>query len=224
MFPRRLNPDMWKPELEGTLAVIWCGWGLERASSMAKITKQVEVGAGTPPRAAPSPVHWTEQSLLQGKRPVSRLVKLLQASLLMGIALALSLQWVRLWRDSQGSQILCQPLHGLCTICLIADRPCAGRFKAKSRAEGSQKTALSPSAALAQSHLPLSHMAKRRQLGRANVFLFSNMSSSQIGGCAWVAPKDTEIWPQNCFCFPNLGINGKAGNVPLLWPDSVLCN
>lgn len=40
----------------------------ERAGSMAQITKQVEVGAGTRPRAAPSPS--LNQPLLQEKRPV----------------------------------------------------------------------------------------------------------------------------------------------------------
>lgn len=41
----------------------------ERASSMAQITKQVEVGAGTRPRVAPSP-SLNQQPLLQEKRPV----------------------------------------------------------------------------------------------------------------------------------------------------------
>lgn len=89
--------------------------------------------------------------------------------------------------------------HDLCTLCPRADRPPAGRFTAKSGAEGSQKTAPSPSAALAQGHLSLSPTAKRRQLGRANVFVFPSISSPQIGICAWVAPKDTEIRSRNCF-------------------------
>lgn len=115
---------------------------------------------------------------------MSVLVKLFQGSLLMGTCSCLVPSVGEAVKRFQGSQVTpCQPVHGLCTICQIADKTRAGRFRAKSRAEGSQKTALSPSAALAQGHLSFSHTAKRRELEKVNVFLFSNISSSQTGSC-----------------------------------------
>lgn len=154
---------------------------------MAKITGQVQVGAGTRPRAAPS---WFTEPSSPSPRDET----------------CVAFGYVTPGKPAHGNLLSLSPFHGEAVKRFpgkpdpvsatpwslhrlrIADRPRAGRFKAKSRAEGSQKTARSPSAALAQGHLSLSHTAKRRQLGRANVFLFSNISF-QIGGCAWVAPK-----------------------------------